>query len=134
MVKWKIGDEISDEDGWRSVDSIDDDGMVYFVDQDGGEHSVIYSKDNDKSLEKYDRRGFVVKITGNPKFTAYTPYYFDSKVVAKKFAEREVKKAKPRKLYYRVEETIIRRCPRCHRDQAKSDGDTCFYCEKMRDV
>jgi len=38
MVKYKVGDTISDEDGWRSIESIDDDGMMWVVDQEGGEN------------------------------------------------------------------------------------------------
>lgn len=127
MTKYKVGDVISDEMGWRSVEEVGRNGEVVFADRDFKDY-IIYNKDNDLTLNKNDYRGIVLKLTADKKFKAYSKKYFTSRITAKNYAENEVKKAKPRKLYYRIGEGILSKCDTCNKVFQKSDG--CAYCEK----
>ncbi len=129
MVKYKVGDQINDEYGWREVTKIHNDGYIEVLDQEG-EDFVFYNKDNDVSLSGNDARGFIVKMSFNKNFKGYSVKYFRNKDIARYWIKTEVDKVKPKKLFYRIEEGIISKCPICKKDFLKSEG--CIRCEKLR--
>lgn len=129
MEKFKVGQEISDEEGWRQVTHINDDGYVYFADEDGGEIGKYYPQ-YDKSLGNNEFHGFVVKLSGRKDFRGYTEKFFDNKPLAKYWAETQVKKSN-QPLYYRVEDAILVKCPVCGKIRRATET-ACNYCEKMR--
>ena len=129
MTKYKVGDEITDKYGWREVTKVHSDGYVEVLDQEG-EDSVFYNKENDITLEKNDVRGIIVKLSYNKNFRGYTVKYFNNRSIAEYWVKTEVDKTKPKKLYYRIEDGVVTKCPICKKNILKSEG--CARCEKLR--
>ena len=132
MVKYKVGDDISDEDGWRSVEEIGRDGVMIVANEDGQTREE-YNADNDMTRRW---KGWMVKMTGNPKWTAYSYRLFNRKSDAKKYAIAEterLEKIMKKPQYYRVVPANLKHCRTCG-DIMLDDGDfECLRCEKIRD-
>lgn len=126
---YKIGEDIDDEEGWRQVVDISNDGYVTFVNREGNEWSDYFAQ-HDKSISNSQYRGVIVKLTNRKDFDNYTIHYFSNKSVAKYFAKNQVKNKKAK--YYRVEDAILTNCKRCNKPRLISE-DICLYCSKLRE-
>lgn len=97
------------------------------------EDIALQKWEEEQERKKEITKGFVVKSTANPKWTAYSAHYFPTKHQAKKFAENEKKRMERltgMRFYYRVEQVDLKKC-KCGAFMETGEVE-CSRCEKLR--